>query len=73
MKCVVVPEGRSRIAQRFSVGTTHRKMVSPEGTAELTRRFSRPSGTCWLGRPHPTLKRWASFIHPFGMSAEQLR
>ncbi len=39
---VLVPEGHPTIAQRFSVGSAHRKRISPEGTAEPCRAF-RPS------------------------------
>ena len=45
---VPVPEGHPRIAQRFSVGSTHGNKISPEGTAENAGHFGRPFGTCSL-------------------------
>ena len=44
----LVPEGRLRIAQHFSVGVTRRRITSPEGMADgeqLSPNFSRPCGT----------------------------
>ena len=60
---VPVPEGHPRIAQRFSVGSTHRTGISPGGTAEHAGYFGRPSrrvvapsqrvGTCSLNGAAP--------------------
>src|SRR5712664_292987 len=47
---VLVPEGYPRIAQRFSVGSTHRNGISPEGTAEPCRASAVPSGRA-LAKP----------------------
>jgi hypothetical protein len=57
------------IAQRFSVGNTVRKGISPEGTTDGTdthARFSRPFGTYLAPVLNPTLKRWAILTCPFG-------
>ena len=57
-----VPEGQTKIAQRFSVGIAMITGSSPEGTADLSVfcvRVSRPSGTWHFCILNPTLKRWA--------------
>ena len=46
--CFIVPQGQSRIAQRFQRWVGRRKGASPEGTAEVQSHspsFSRPFGT----------------------------
>src|SRR5712664_2433001 len=68
---VLVPEGYPRIAQRFSVGSTHRNGISPEGTAEPCRGSAVPSGLIRWMWPYPTLKRWAIFSHPSGMRSSK--
>ncbi len=56
---VTVPEGQSRIAQRFSVGNAIPQESSPVGTAELSwfrAQFGRPSGTWSSSDTQPNAK-----------------
>ena len=58
-----------RIAQRFNAGFRGGIRQSPEGTAEIRRRyrtFFRPYGTCVPSRLNPALKRWAILECPSG-------
>ncbi len=82
----LVPEGHSKIAQRFSVGLW-RLEHSPEGTAEtavtslirhhesvgltsLEARLSRRFATYVLERTNPRLKPWAILKCPSGTELE---
>ena len=53
---VLVPEGHARIAQRFNVGARRQPGTSPEGTAEIEWRLSRPFGTRRLGALAPNVE-----------------
>src|SRR5438874_1774194 len=66
---VFIPEGWLRITQRFNVGIGAQGAVSPEGTAENPRSFSRPFGTygSLCSDPNVELKRWAILSDPSGM------
>ena len=66
------PEGQLTIAQRFSVGLGRPLGSSPEGTADNAVLPAQPSLRDWSFPldGHPTLKRWAIFKHPSGMTQE---
>ena len=64
---ILLPQGWTTIAQRFSVGGgTHRRRISPEGTAEIVRLFSRPFGT-WQ------LRTWLPDAEALGYGRRSLR
>ena|SRR5258708_2793639 len=63
----LVPEGQSRIAQRFNAGCGIVWHKSRKGRPK-NLLLGRPSGTCLLSTRYPALKRWAIVSHPSGMS-----
>ena len=67
-----VPEGQTRIAQRFSVGSVTKRAQVPKGRlmgAGQESNSAVPSGLGSRGIISPTLKRWAILRHPCGTRA----
>jgi hypothetical protein len=70
-----VPKGHAKIAQRFNVEIGVVGIVSPEATADALRYLNKTSAISVVASRliHsapllPTLKRWAIFVHPFGIN-----
>jgi hypothetical protein len=66
-----IPEGWSRLAQRFNAGISVREVLVPKGRLMRTL-VSRPFGTCPTPRPLPALKRWAIVGRPSGTGSGRI-
>ena len=53
------PGGTFENSPAFQRRGMYKRRPSPEGTAEINRRLSRPFGTYSTTHPHPALKRRA--------------
>ncbi len=66
---VFVPEGHSAIAQRFNVGNRHPTGDKSRRDGRRRIRLQPSLRDLRLSRlASPTLKRWATFEHPFGIA-----
>src|ERR1041385_5906207 len=61
-----IPEGYTKIAQRFNVGTPIQSARVPKGRLKTTGTSVVPSGLNHLRTLIPTFKRWAIFACPYG-------